>query len=159
MIMDRERFMTAAIKEAGRGMRAGHGGPFGAVIVKGGEVAAAAHNTVLSDNDPTQHAEMRAISLAARKLGNYDLSGCEMYSTTEPCPMCFAAIHWARLDRVIYGTGIEDVKKRGFNELAISAEEMKEKGRARVEIEKGFMLRECLDLLGDWDRLPSKQIY
>ncbi len=159
VIMGKERFMLTAIKEGGAGMRAGHGGPFGAVIVKGDEVIAAAHNTVLLDKDPTQHAEMRAISLAARKLGNYDLSGCEIYSTTEPCPMCFSAIHWARLDRVIYGTGIEDVKKRGFNELTIPAAEMKERGRARVEIEDGFMLRECLDLLSEWDRLPSKKIY
>ncbi len=157
--MKKEELMSRAIDEALAGIKAGHGGPFGAVVAKGGEVIAAAHNTVLSDNDPTQHAEMRAISGAAGKLGTYDLSGCEMYSTTEPCPMCFSAIHWARIDRVIYGTSIGDVAKRGFNELAIAAAEMKKIGSSPVGVSGGFMERECSKLLEEWDALSSKKVY
>jgi len=115
--MTEEKFMTMAIEEAYAGVKAGHGGPFGAVVVKDGEVLSMAHNTVLEDNDPTQHAEIRAISFAARRLGTYDLTGCSIYSTTEPCPMCFSAIHWASIDRLIFGTDIDDVRKLGFNEL------------------------------------------
>ena len=96
--MVEEEFMLIAIEEAYTGVRAGQGGPFGAVVVRDGEVLSAERNKVLVDNDPTQHAEVRAISLAARNLGTYDLSGCIIYSTTEPCPVFFTAIHWARID-------------------------------------------------------------
>lgn len=154
-----ERFMLMAIDEAYAGIKASEGGPFGAVVVKNGEVLSSAHNTVLGDNDPTRHAEVKAISAAAKKLGTYDLSGCEIYSTTEPCPMCFSAIHWARLDRVIYGTSIEDVKERGFNEMAIHASEMKRMGMSGVDVAGGFMKDECLALLEFWDNLPQKRIY
>ena len=157
--MKKEELMSLAIEEARAGIKAGQGGPFGAVVAKGGEVIAAAHNTVLSDNDPTQHAEVRAISRAARKTGTYDLSGCEIYSTTEPCPMCFSAIHWARIDRVIYGTSMGDVAKRGFNELAIAALEMKKIGSSPVGVSGGFMESECLKLLEEWDFLPGKKVY
>ena len=105
--MPERSFMELAIEEAYVGVKAGQGGPFGAAVVKGEMVLAAAHNSVISDNDPTRHAEIKAISLAARKLGTYDLTGCEIYTTTEPCPMCFSAIHWARITRLVYGTRIE----------------------------------------------------
>ena len=154
-----EKFMLKAIEEARSGSSAGEGGPFGVVIVKDGEVLASAHNTVLKDNDPTQHAEVKAISEASRKLGNYDLSGCDIYSTTEPCPMCFGAIHWARIGRLFYGTDIEDVKKLGFNELAIPARYMKEAGDSPLEIHSGFMREECEGLLKFWENLPDKRVY
>ncbi|MFC1548755.1 nucleoside deaminase [Candidatus Omnitrophota bacterium] len=151
--------MLMAIEEARKGAGAVHGGPFGAVIVKGEEVLSKAHNSVLKDNDPTRHAEIKAISIAAAKLGTYDLSGCELYSTTEPCPMCFAAIHWAKIDRIIYGTDIEDVKKLGFNELTISNNEMKEKGSSPIDIEASFMRSECEELLKFWENLPGRRVY
>lgn len=157
--MRKEALMSLAIEEALRGIKAGHGGPFGAVVAKSGEVISSAHNTVLLNNDPTRHAEMTAISMAAVKLGTYDLSGCEIFSTTEPCPMCFSAIHWARLDRVIFGTFIEDARKRGFNELAIPAAEMKLMGGSGVELESGFMPRECEGLLESWDKISVKKVY
>jgi len=157
--MGEERFMRQAIEEAYNGVNKGHGGPFGAVVAREGEMISVAHNTVLGDGDPTQHAEMRAISMAAKKLGNFDLSGCEIYSTTEPCPMCFSAIHWARLDRLIFGTYIDDVFKLGFNELGISAITMKDKGASPVQIEDGFMRDECAKLLEYWDSLPDKRVY
>ncbi|MGB2630951.1 MAG: nucleoside deaminase [Candidatus Omnitrophota bacterium] len=154
-----EKFMLKAIEEARAGASGGHGGPFGAVIVKNGEIIASACNTVLRDNDPTQHAEIRAISLASKRLGNFDLTGCEAYSTTEPCPMCFAAIHWARISRLFYGTGIEDVKKLGFNELTIPVSQMKESGVSPVEVHGGFMREECEKLLRFWETLPNKRVY
>jgi tRNA(Arg) A34 adenosine deaminase TadA len=152
-------FMLKAIEEARSGARAGDGGPFGAVVVKDGKVIAAAHNAVLGQNDPTQHAEIRAISAASKKLATYDLSGCDIYSTTEPCPMCFAAVHWARIDRLFYGTDIEDVKKLGFNELVLPVNQIKELGRSSVEIHKGFMREECEKLLAFWEGLPDKRVY
>src|SRR4030066_178933 len=86
------------------------------------------------DLDPTCHGEMNAIRLAASKLQSYDLSGCEIYSTTEPCPMCFAAIHWARIGRLIYGTAIIDVSRLGFNELTLGSRQMQALGRSPVAI-------------------------
>ena len=157
--MDEELYMKLAIEEAEEGIKRGEGGPFGAVVVEEGEVLSKAHNTVLKDNDPTRHAEIKAISEAAGKKGSFDLSGCVIYSTTEPCPMCFSAIHWARISRIVYGTGIEDVKRLGFNELAISAAGMKEKGASDVEITGSFMRAECIELLKKWEALPGKEVY
>lgn len=90
-------FMRLAIAEAIDGVSSKHGGPFGAVIVRDGAVVARAHNTVLRDNDPTAHGEINAIRAACQALGRLDLSGCELYTTAEPCPMCLAAIVWSRL--------------------------------------------------------------
>jgi guanine deaminase len=157
--MPEEKFMSGAIKEAYQGIKSGDGGPFGVVIVKGAELIAEAHNTVIRDNDPTHHAEINAISAASKVLGTYDLSGCTLYSTTEPCPMCFSAIHWARIDKVVYGTKIEDVKELGFNELSIPALKMKAEGASEVEIEEGVMLAECVELLRFWEALPDKLTY
>jgi tRNA(Arg) A34 adenosine deaminase TadA len=151
--------MRRAIEEARAHLAAMDGGPFGACLVRGGEVLAVAHNTVLQDLDPTCHGEINAIRLAARKLKNYDLSGCEIYSTTEPCPMCFAAIHWARIGRLIYGTAIVDVARLGFNELTLSNRQMQDLGRSPVAIYPGFLAGECRQLLDDWARLPGRQVY
>ncbi|HTY44681.1 MAG TPA: nucleoside deaminase [Patescibacteria group bacterium] len=151
--------MRLAIREAGKNVRRGScGGPFGACIVKEGRVLTVARNAVLK-NDASAHAEINAIRAACRKLKTFDLSGCTIYSTTEPCPMCFAAIHWARIRSVIYGTSISDVKKRGFNELDISCAEMKARGKSRVRIVAHFLKSECLRLLRDWDALPAKRVY
>jgi len=157
--MPEEKFMSGAIKEAYQGIKSGDGGPFGVVIIKGVELIAKSHNTVIGDNDPTHHAEINAISTASKILGAYDLSGCTLYSTTEPCPMCFSAIHWARIDKVVYGTKIEDVKDLGFNELSIPALKMKTEGGSEVEIEEGFMFAECVKLLRFWEALPDKCTY
>lgn len=157
--MNDGRFMTMAIEEARAGIEAGHGGPFGAVVVYDGDVLSRGHNRVLVDNDPTRHAEINAISLASAKLGTYDLSGCVLYSTTEPCPMCFSAIHWARIKRVIYGTDISDVSCLGFNELTIPCAWMKDKGASSVEVAGDFMRPECEALLDEWKKMPSREIY
>ncbi|MCX5714305.1 MAG: nucleoside deaminase [Candidatus Omnitrophica bacterium] len=153
-----KKFMRLAIEEARKNLKKADGGPFGAVIVKNGKVLAIARNTVLV-SDATAHAEVNAIRIAAKKLGDFDLSGCRIYSTTEPCPMCFSAIHWARIDALIYGTAIRDVKALGFNELALSCKKMKKIGKSKMQIICGFLRDECLRLLKDWDSLPDKRIY
>lgn len=149
------RFMDMAIQVAEKGIRKGNS-PFGSCIVKGGKLIAVAHNTVLARNDSTDHAEMNAIRLACRKLGTYDLEGCEIYTTTEPCPMCFAAIHWARIGAVVHGTYIKDVKALGFSELTISDRRMKREGHSPVKVVCGFMREDCLDILKDWTALNGR---
>jgi guanine deaminase len=152
-------FMRRAIDEALAHLAALEGGPFGVCLARGDEVLAVAHNTVLKDLDPTGHGEINAIRVAARKLGRYDLSGCEIYSTTEPCPMCFAAIHWARIDRLIYGTSIGEAARLGFNELSLGNRQMQELGRSPVAIYPGFLADECRELLDAWARIPGHQVY
>ncbi len=143
---------------AAQGMEMGAGGPFGAMIVQGGKIVAAAHNTVLRTNDPTSHAEVNAIRKASEKLGRFDLSGCTIYSTTEPCPMCFSAIHWARIDKVVYSTTIQDVKKLGFNELSIPNTKMKSLGKSPVTLKK-IPNAACKKLLSDWKQSPNRKTY
>lgn len=150
--------LRIAADEGWSGSRRGHGGPFGAVIVKNGRFIARSHNTVLRDGDPTCHAEINAIRAAVRKLKTPFLTGCTVYSTTEPCPMCFSALHWARVKKVVYSTVIADVKKLGFNELTISNSELKRKGKSRLKLERIFN-KECLDLLSKWKKLPRKRTY
>lgn len=145
--------MVLAIKSAFEGIKGGEGGPFGAAIIRNGVVLAVAHNTVLRDKDPTAHAEINAIRLAAKRLGTYDLSGAEIYSTTEPCPMCFGAIHWARIGRLYYGTSIEDVAALGFNELRLPVLKIKELTDTPVEIIPSYKRDKCLELLEAWKKL------
>lgn len=110
------KYMSMAIKEARKGIQKGHGGPFGAVIVKDGVVVGRGHNQVVKNNDPTCHGEIMAIHKACKKLGTFDLSGCEIYTTGEPCPMCLSAILWANIDKVYYGCNIDDTKEIGFRD-------------------------------------------
>ena len=112
-------FMKVAIAEAEKGITAGDGGPFGAVVVKDGEIVSSGHNRVISSNDSTCHGEIDAIRKAEQKLGTYDLSGCELYTTGEPCPMCLAAILWANISKVYYGCTISDNAKIGFRDEKI----------------------------------------
>ncbi|MCX5705673.1 MAG: nucleoside deaminase [Candidatus Omnitrophica bacterium] len=151
-------YMRLAIKEARKNLKTLNGGPFGACIIRNNLVLAVAHNTVLEE-DATCHAEINAIRIASRKVRHFDLSGCVIYSTTEPCPMCFSAIHWARLDAVIYGTNIADVKKLGFCELSISAKNLKTKGKSSVKIFAHFDRVECMKLLYDWEKVEGRRVY
>ncbi len=112
-------FMAAAIDEALDGIRKGHGGPFGCVIVKDGQIVGRGHNMVLKNNDSTAHGEITAIRDAEKRLKRYDLSGCELYTTGEPCPMCLYACLWANIDRVYYGCTIEDNSMIGFRDEAL----------------------------------------
>ncbi len=151
-------FMRRAIAEARKNLVRPDGGPFGACVVKDGRFLAAARNTVLKD-DATCHAEVNAIRKASRRLGTFDLGGCEIYSTTEPCPMCFGAIHWARIGVVHYGTDIRDAARAGFRELRIPNARMKALGRSRIRLVPGLLRDECLALFRSWAALPDKRSY
>lgn len=108
--------MSIAFDEALRGADIGDGGPFGAVVVKNGVVISKAHNMVLKTNDPTAHAEITAIREACNRLESFDLSGCELYTSCYPCPMCMGAIFWSRIDKVYYSASPEDAAKGGFDD-------------------------------------------
>ena len=108
--------MQMAIDEAREGINNHHGGPFGTVIVKNGEVVARGHNKVLLKHDPTRHGEIDAIRAACEALGTHDLSGCELYTTGEPCHMCLCACMWANIDKIYYGCTIEDNGRIGFRD-------------------------------------------
>ncbi len=114
-------FMQAAIDEALEGIGRGHGGPFGCVIVRDGEIVGRGHNRVLAEHDATAHGEVNAIRDAGRRLGTHDLRGCELYTTGEPCPMCLCACLWANIDRVWYGCSIADNARIGFRDEAFDA--------------------------------------
>ena len=116
-----EAFMREAIKLSAESVRSG-GGPFGTVIVRNGEIIARGENRVTVCNDPTAHAEVSAIREAAARLGTYDLSGCEIYSSCEPCPMCLGAIYWARLDKLYYAGTRADAANVGFDDAHIYEE-------------------------------------
>lgn len=108
-------FMREAIRLADESVRNG-GGPFGAVIVKDGSIIAESSNSVTIDNDPTAHAEVNTIRMACRKLGTFDLSGCVIYTSCEPCPMCLGAIYWSHLSAVYYGNNRKDAAAIGFDD-------------------------------------------
>lgn len=150
--------MRLAIKTAREGMEKGQT-PFGAVIVKGSELIVAAHNVVWATTDITAHAEVNAIRLACRKLAAIDLSGCTIYSTTEPCPMCFSAIHWANCDKIVYGAAIADAAAAGFNELSISNRDMKRLGQSRVEVVSDFLRDEAVELFRQFTARQDKKVY
>ncbi|MFO3725488.1 nucleoside deaminase [Butyricimonas sp. GBGM4] len=116
--------MKEAIRIAVENVKNGTGGPFGAVVVKGGEIIASSGNTVVPDNDPTAHAEVNAIRKACRNLDSFQLEGCEIYSSCEPCPMCLGAIYWARPKAVYYACTKEDAAEGGFDDSFIYKEIM-----------------------------------
>ena len=118
--------MRTAIRLAEENAASGNGGPFGAVIVKDGKVVAEGSNTVTVDNDPTAHAEVNAIRRACAVLGTFDLSGCELYTSCEPCPMCLAACYWAHVSKVFYAAGREDAADAGFDDEMIYVEVAKQ---------------------------------
>jgi len=150
--------MRRAIEAAREGIAAGQT-PFGACIAKGGKPVACCHNRVWKDTDITAHAEIVAIREACRKLGTVDLSGCVIYTTTEPCPMCFSACHWARISRIVFGTGIPDAQRAGFSELTISNGQMTEMGKSPVRVEGGFLRDEAAKLFEEWGRDPGRRKY
>ena len=112
-------YMKIAADEARTGIRAGHGGPFGCVIVKDGKIVGRGHNEVVKRRDPTCHGEVMAIRDACANLDTYDLSGCELYTTAEPCPMCAAALLWANIGKVYYGCTVEDTDDLGFRDVTL----------------------------------------
>ena len=152
------RWMQRAIEIARSGIAAGQS-PFGAVVTRGDDLVAEAHNAVIAETDPTSHAEVRAIRAASRALGTIDLSECVLYSTCEPCPMCFGAIHWARLHRLVFGARIADALAAGFNELAVSNEVLREIGGSEVAIVPDCRRAACVELFAEWASGPAPRRY
>lgn len=153
-----KKFMQIAIEEAEKGMRNGDGGPFGAVIVRNGRVIARAHNEVLKHNDATCHAEVQAIRLASKKLKRFDLSDCEIYSSCEPCPMCLAAIHWAKMSKLYFGATRSDAAAIDFDDKfiydVIQGKANKEQVR-KVQLAR----KECLKPFQTWQEQEDKTQY
>jgi guanine deaminase len=151
-------YMQLAIESAKIGMESGMGGPFGAVIVRNGEVIAIAHNEVLGTNDPTAHAEIVAIRKASAKLGRFDLSDCEIYATCEPCPMCQTAIHCAGIKKLYFGADRHDSAVGGFDDDLIYrlAQGTADSPLLRPEI---VDKQECADLFREWNSKSDRVMY
>ncbi|HEY6168831.1 MAG TPA: nucleoside deaminase, partial [Verrucomicrobiae bacterium] len=127
-------FMHEAIRLSREKMLAGNGGPFGAVVVKNSKVIGRGWNRVTSTNDPTAHAEVTAIREACQTLGDFRLAGCELYTSCEPCPMCLAAIYWARIERVYFACARQDAAAAGFDDEFLYAEFARPAVERRVEL-------------------------
>ncbi len=132
------KWMRQAARLAQRGVATNQGGPFGAVIVRDGVVVSRGFNRVIGTNDPTAHAEVVAIRQACRKLGTFVLSGCEIYASCEPCPMCLAAIHWARMDRVWFACDRHDAARAGFDDARLYDELDKPPTERRLPVVQTF---------------------
>jgi guanine deaminase len=124
--------MRRAIALGRRGMKAGHGGPFGAVVVSRGAIVGEGWNRVVATDDPTAHGEIVAIRAAGRRLGSFRLSGCDLYTSGEPCLMCLSAIYWARIDRIFFGFTVGDAARIGFDDRLISRQLAKPAGRRTI---------------------------
>jgi guanine deaminase len=150
--------MRQAIEKTREGIAAGQT-PFGAAVVRHGEVVTVAHNTVWRDCDPTAHAEVNAIRQAARRLKTIDLADCVMYATCEPCPMCLSAIHWSKIQRVVYGATIADAAAAGFNELRVDAKLLAQMGHSHLSVEPGPLAEECRALFDLWKKTGKSGTY
>ena len=152
------QYMSLAIEAARKGMAANMGGPFGAVIVRNGEVVAVAHNEVIGTNDPTAHAEVVAIRRATAKLGRFDISECEIYSTCEPCPMCLSAIHWAGIRKLYFGADRHDAVVGGFDDEIIYPLMA---GTADSPLLQPEIVdqQECAALFQEWNAKPDRVMY
>jgi guanine deaminase len=155
MVID---LMKRAVKEAFIGMRKGHGGPFGAVVTRNGKIIASAHNEVLKTNDPTMHAEINAIRKASKKLKRFDLSDCVLYTSCEPCPMCFSAIEWARINTIYYGCTIKDAEKIGFSDEDIF-DDIKRSRKKRKLNEIRICNDEIRAPFREWSEKKNKRLY
>lgn len=155
--MSKEQFMQMAIDLSIANIDKG-GGPFGAVIVKDGIVIAASGNSVTNDNDPTAHAEVNTIRAAAKKLGTFDLSGCEIFSSCEPCPMCLGAIYWARIDKLYFANTKKDADDIGFSDNFIYDELDKHYTERNLKTET-MMREQALEAFKKWSLSESKTEY
>ena len=152
-----QTYMRKAIEICRRGIETGQS-PFGACVVTPSDDVFAAHNTVWKARECTAHAEINAIREACTTLGTVHLDGCWLFSTTEPCPMCAAAAHWARIHTVVYGASIDDAVAAGFHELLVPAKDLLGQGRSETRIIPGILRDECRALFDEWkraDRCPA----
>jgi guanine deaminase len=152
------RLMARAIQLSIENVRTGRGGPFGALIAKDGEIIAEGVNCVTATNDPTAHAEIIAIREACRKLGAFELTGCEIYTSCEPCPMCLGAIYWARPDRVYFGNTAADAADAGFDDSHIYDEVPKAHSERTIPMVP-MMREEALEGFRAWKKQVNKVPY
>jgi len=154
-----KQLMLSAIEVCRAGIAAGQS-PFGAVIAEAdGTIVAKSHNRVRMSCDATAHAEVAAIREACKALGAIDLAGHVIATTCEPCPMCAAAIHWANLDEVIYGAGIDDAADAGFRELHLHCDQIYRKCGGSVEVTRGVLGQECRELFAQWKNGSNPETY
>lgn len=153
----KKEWMMEAIELAKENIKKG-GGPFGAVIVKDGKVIARTGNSVTLSNDPTAHAEVNAIREACRKLGTFDLSGCEIYSSCEPCPMCLSAIYWAHIDRLYFAGSRQDAARAGFDDQFLYDEIVKPLEERKIPVTVLFPV-EGKEPFEAWERYEDKIEY
>jgi guanine deaminase len=153
-----QNFMARAIELSIENVRSGRGGPFGAVVVKNGRIVAEAANRVTVSNDPTAHAEVVAIREACGRLGQFELSDCEIYASCEPCPMCLGAIYWARLERIYFASVADDASKVGFDDSFLYRELNLPMAQRRVPMVQ-MMRGEALLAFKLWRDKPDKITY
>jgi guanine deaminase len=151
-------FLHHAINLATQNVVSGKGGPFGAVIVRAGKIVGEGANSVTTTNDPTAHGEVNAIRAAARALGTFDLSGCELYTSCEPCPMCLAAAYWARIDAIYYGANAADAARAGFDD-AFLYDEICRDHDARAIPSRQLLRNEAWASFEAWMESPNKTEY
>lgn len=150
--------MRRAIELARKGMRAGDGGPFGAVVVRGGEIIGEGWNRVLATNDPTAHGEVVAIRDACAKTGSHALEGCVIHTTGQPCPMCLGAIHWARISAIRYGFDITDAARLGFDDREFFRQFSLPPARRSIP-ETQLARDEAIELAEEYLAMPGRRIY
>jgi tRNA(Arg) A34 adenosine deaminase TadA len=153
-----EELMQSAIDKCREGLRRGQS-PFGCAIAMGDRIIASEHNVVVLATDITAHAEVNAIRSANRAVNNIFLEGAVVATTCEPCPMCMAALHWARVDTVYYGATIADADSAEFNELQLPAAELLRLGGSHVKLVSGILADECKKLFQEWLVNPNRHVY
>lgn len=153
-----KKFMALAIELSRKGMRNGDGGPFGSIVVRGNEVVGEGWNQVLTHNDPTAHAEVVAIRNACRKLGTFQLTDCEIYTSCEPCPMCLGAIYWARPQRVFFANTKEEAAAIHFDDSFIYREIELPHGQKKIPF-ISFPQEAAREVFREWDRKENKKLY
>ena len=153
-----EQFMRLAIELATENVVSGQGGPFGAVVVKDGTVIATGANNVTASHDPTAHAEITALRNAARVLGTFELKGCTIYSSCEPCPMCLGAIYWAHCDALFFGSTAEDAATAGFDDAFIYSELRKSIGERSLR-SVNLMRDEAAQSFKAWREFEARVAY
>jgi tRNA(Arg) A34 adenosine deaminase TadA len=150
--------MSAAIELARKGVECGDGGPFGAVIVKDGQIVGRGWNRVVGRNDPTAHAEMEAIRDAAQHLGQFHLEGCQLFSSCEPCPMCLSAAYWAHIEQIYFAASEQDAAEIGFDDRFIG-EELSKPPRDRTIKARQIQREEALEVFAQWRESTIKRPY
>lgn len=154
----KKEFMLRAIELSRKNMQAGAGGPFGAVVVKDGKIIGEGWNQVTSINDPTAHAEVTAIRNACKATNNFDLSGAEIYTSCEPCPMCLSAIYWARIEHIYYGNTRQDAANIQFDDDFIYAEIPKDPKERKIKMDQ-CAHAEALAVFKEWELKSDKIPY